>query len=85
MAEKEIIKTTMELIELKRKKMNKQQFLKNYKGKKARITGDHPHSGCIAECIGVEITSIGLGVKFKRTDSPSEEFFVFDGNLVNFL
>lgn len=64
--------------------MNTQQFLDDYRGNKAEITGDHPHSGCIAECIGVEKTMIGLGVKFKRTDS-TEEFFVFDGKNVRWL
>lgn len=45
-------------------------------GKRFLITGDHPHSGKTAECIGIEITLLGYRPKMKSDDG--DEFFIMD-------
>lgn len=65
--------------------MEKKTTQTKYDGKIAVIIDkQHPHFTARAKCLGAELTNIGWGMKFIRTDTQ-EEFFVFDGKCVDWL
>jgi hypothetical protein len=64
--------------------MSRDDFEKKFVGRTGKIICDHPHSGEIAECIGVDETYVGLGVAFKNHETGMT-FYVFTGKDVEWL
>lgn len=67
----------MSEFDIKTAQRNKDGYIEtSYDGVRVQVSGNHPHKGATAICLGADRTLIGFGMVFKREDT-GETFFVF--------